>query len=294
MKFWLERQFASDNAEILVLTHEEAKQIMLSGLGEAELRFATSLTAPIWWVIKNPNGTFFTKNGSAFFLDAGEGPFGVTANHVIEGWRRDCAEKMVVACQIGRDLTFEFDRRRIDSHVEIDIATFRVESEEIASLGKTVLAGHQKNWPPAPPEMGRGVYFSGFPGTSTMWLSQEEISFGAAPGAGVANSISEVDVSSQIEREHLFGVLGNGIPPEGFDFGGMSGGPMLTVVEHAGIRSWRLAGVIYEGPKPIEAEGETIPGFEVIRARRTDFIKPDGALDVGLWATLNMNKLHPN
>jgi hypothetical protein len=30
----------------------------------------------------------------------------------------------------------------------------------------------------------------------------------------------------------------------------MSGGPMLTVIETSTIRSWALAGVIYEGPNP--------------------------------------------
>jgi len=47
------------------------------------------------------------------------------------------------------------------------------------------------------------VYFAGFPGC-------------------------DIDVSSQIEREYLIPVLGEGLPPENFNFGGISGGPMLS------------------------------------------------------------------
>jgi hypothetical protein len=52
---------------------------------------------------------------------------------------------------------------------------------------------------------------------------------------------------------------------------------MLTVVEN-GVRSWRLAGIVYEGPNVSTNAGEALPGFEVIRARRSDFIGEDGYL----------------
>ena len=53
---------------------------------------------------------------------------------------------------------------------------------------------------------------------------------------------------------------------------------MITVVEGR-LRSWRLAGVIYEGPSTSADPNEAIPGFEIIRTRRADFIKPNGTLD---------------
>jgi hypothetical protein len=49
-----------------------------------------------------------------------------------------------------------------------------------------------------------------------------------------------------IERDYLFDIMGKGLPPEDFDFGGISGGPMLTVVENCGLRLWRLAGCIFQ------------------------------------------------
>lgn len=270
-----------------VNTQAQARAIMAAGLGQAELEFVLSLTAPLYWIIHEAEG-YRVRNGSAFFLNTDEGVFAVTANHVIEGWKRDCVSSNVVAFQLGHDLQIDFDGQHgfIAAHEGIDIATFRISECEIASIGKTPLTGYQRSWPPLPPKLDRGIYFGGFPGVETIKLSRNEISFGATAGGGVASSISEKDVSSLIERINLIPVLGRGHPPENFDFGGIRGGPMLTVVEQNGLRSWSLAGVIHEGPNPAPDAAQAINGLEVIKARRAHFILPDGTLDVARWEEL--------
>jgi hypothetical protein len=80
--------------------------------------------------------------------------------------------------------------------------------------------------------------------------------------------------------------LGQGIPAENFDFGGISGGAMLTVIQNK-LRSWSLAGVIYQGPNTSSDENQAIAGLEIIRARRAHFILPDGRLDVARWKSLS-------
>jgi hypothetical protein len=271
-----------------ITTEQEARAIMAAGLGKAELEFVTSVAAPLYWLIREGD-RYRVRNGSAFFLDAGGGPFAVTANHVVEGWRKDRARGNVVALQLGLDLQVDFEHRNaiIAGHDGLDIATFRITNDEVRSIGKTVLTGYQRHWPPLPPQPDRGVYYVGFPGAGTLWLSPREISFGAAPGGGVANSISEIDVSTLIERENLIAVLGQGIPPENYDFGGMSGGPMLTVIEDGILRSWSLAGVIYQGPNPSLDPDQAIAGLEIIKARRAHFILPDGTLDIRRWDELS-------
>lgn len=63
-----------------MLTIEEAKAIMKAGVGLAELQFVTSVAAPLFWVTRNQeDDRLQIRNGSAFFLDAGAGLFGVTA-----------------------------------------------------------------------------------------------------------------------------------------------------------------------------------------------------------------------
>ncbi|MCH7637172.1 MAG: hypothetical protein IIA12_05815 [Proteobacteria bacterium] len=114
-------------------------------------------------------------------------------------------------------------------------------------------------------------------------MSRNEFSFGAAAGGGVASSVSEADISSLIEREHLIATLGQEVPDSNYDFRGMSGGPMLSVIEKNGLRTWALAGVIYEGPNPSRNHEESIAGLQIMRARRAHYIRPDGTLDDQLW-----------
>lgn len=265
------------------LTIDEMKQ-MMRVLGRAEGEFAASITAALFWVVREGADQFRVRNGTAFFLDAGEGLFGVTANHVLDGWRGDTATQKVVSLQLGA-LQFEPEGRNsiIDAHADLDIATFRISVDEVRSLKKTVLTGYQGSWPPPPPQEQRGIYFAGFPGQETMWVSPRDISFGISTCGGVASSVSDLDVSSLIDREHIIPTGLGPMPPENYDFRGISGGPMISVIEHRGLRTWALAGVIYQGPNTSPDPNEAIAGLELIRARRAHFIKPDGTLDTARW-----------
>jgi hypothetical protein len=270
------------------LSEEEAKAFMFGGLGKFELEHVASYSAPLYWAVRASSQEIFTRNGTTFFLDAGKGPFGVTAYHVIEGWRNSVLIENGGPLRIAADgssMALDWDARAIDAHPKIDIATFSISYEEIKALGKAVLTGYQKVWPPMPPVVQGGIYLCGYPGVATQHPSNQEVVFGAAALSGIATSVSERDVSMMIERERLKQVLGSGSMPENFNFGGISGGPMLTVVQNT-LRSWALAGVIYQGPNTSLEPDECIPGFEVIRTRRAHFILPNGKLDVALWENL--------
>jgi hypothetical protein len=270
-----------------ILTEQEARAIMTGGLAKFELELATSFTAQLYWVIKHGNNNYQVRNGSAFFLDTGTALFGVTANHVFEEWRKDTAKFEVIDFDLGSGISFDIEakNRIIASHPGIDIATFQITNAEISRLRKLALTGYQKSWPPKPPGKDRGIYHSGFACNETIW-SPSQISFGIVAGGGVASSINERDISSQIEHENLFPVFGNGIPADNYNFSGISGGPMIYVVEARGIRSWALAGVIYEGPNPSPDETQAIKGLQIIKARRAHFITPHGQLDVQRWSEI--------
>ena len=155
----------------------------------------------------------------------------------------------------GQSVAIDLDRDAIAMDREIDIATFRARAK---AIGKEVLTGHQKAWPPAPPEVGAGIYYAGYPGIGTWHPSPREAVFGIVRGSGIAHSVSERDVCTQLEREYLTAAkVGEGVPPENFDFRGMSGGLMLTVIQNR-LRSWSLAGVIYQGPRTSADEGQAI------------------------------------
>jgi len=184
-------------------------------------------------------------------------------------------------CQIGHDLIVDIEERLIDFDLEIDIATVRISVDEVTNLRKLVYKGASKGWPPKPPTKDRGIIFAGFPGRERLFPTRNAIVFGLFSLGALATSISDRDVCSQIERTELIDVLGRGLMPENYDMGGISGGPMLTIVEQGGLRLTQLAGVIYSGPNPSAAD--KIADFEVVRARRADFILPDGKLDRTRW-----------
>lgn len=71
--------------------------------------------------------------------------------------------------------------------------------------------------------------------------------------------------------------------PKNYDFGGISGGPVLAIVQTPTIRSWMPAGVIIQGPNSSGVPGEAILDLEIIKARPIHFIKPNGEIDVTRW-----------
>jgi hypothetical protein len=65
--------------------------------------------------------------------------------------------------------------------------------------------------------------------------------------AGIATSAHETSISVQLERDKMMRVLGDEEMPENFGFGGMSGGPLLAIVQTETLRSWKPAGVLFKG-----------------------------------------------
>ncbi len=267
---------------------QEAIELILKGLGEAELKIAASYTTPLFWVLRSCNGKEMMKGGSAFFLDTGERTFAVTAAHVVEECLQDTKSRTFVQCMLGSKLgaavSFHLGDRLIDAHHDIDIATFWMAPEEIRRTGRVILQGfYHPNWPPPLSQQDRGVTFCGFPGKGRRWLAPREINFGCAAMAGIATNSHETSLSILIERENLVQVLGDKALSENYDFGGISGGPVLAIVQTPTIRSWMPAGVIIQGPNPSGVTGESISGLEIIKARPIHFIKPNGEIDVARW-----------
>jgi hypothetical protein len=123
------------------LSEAEARAIM-SRLGRAEGELAASFAIPVNWIVRGKDGRLRARNGTAFVMSAGQRVFGVTANHVLEGWRSDRDRHDVVALQLG-DLPFEPDGRHavIATHSGIDIATLQITREEVKVAGAGKAAG---------------------------------------------------------------------------------------------------------------------------------------------------------
>ncbi|MCK1455199.1 hypothetical protein IVB36_31080 [Bradyrhizobium sp. 35] len=227
-----------------------------------------------WWLWRTQEKHALTSlkpsQGSMFFLDCGRGPFAVTAAHVYEGFLEDRAERRVRGCQIG-NVGFNPEERLIASgkNQGIDIATFRVTPEEIAATGKRIVQGTDGSWPP-PPNIGEAVFFGGFPGDERIPIAAHEISFGLHSAMVPLTSHTDYQLCCQLDRESRVDVRGLGLPPEGYDLGGVSGGPMLQPVYRDGRWGWRLVGVL--------SEAVAAGSFERVTAVRAHFLLPDGRL----------------
>jgi hypothetical protein len=208
--------------------------------------------------------------GSIFFLDCGRGPFAVTAGHVFEGFLEHRSAYRVRGCQIG-NVPFNPEERLIawGKDLGIDIATFKVTPEEIAQTGKRVVKGVDGPWPP-PPQPNEIVFFGGFPGDERDAIGAHEAVFGLHSAMPGLTSFTDRQLCCQLDRSSWIDVRGLGLPPVGYDLGGISGGPMLKPIFVNGAWTWRLVGVI--------SEATSIEGFERVIAERAHFILPSGKL----------------
>lgn len=210
------------------------------------------------------------RQGSIFFLDCGRGSFAVTAGHVFEQFVNDRASRRVRGVQIG-NVGFNPEERLIDwgRDRKIDIATFRIAPEEIEQTGKKIVRGTDGAWPP-PPNLGEAVFFGGFPGFERIGVAPMEFSFGIHSAMTPLTDFTEYQLGCRFDRRYWVDVRGLGLPPVGYDLGGVSGGPMLQPVYDSGVWSWRLIGVLSEAVMEQE--------FERITAVRAHFILPDGRI----------------
>jgi hypothetical protein len=250
-------------------TPEKAKLLVAGPLGEALTHAAMLYSAPVYWSDRSSvNGMEDIRNGTTFFLDCGAGLFGVTAAHVFNEFAEVAA--IGIRCQIGSSpQLFDLRERLIARGKMVDIATYRISAVELASVQKEALTGWQSVWPPKPPELDRGVVFSGYPGADRRIVRPRHIEWGIYSGLGVADSVSDRDVSCVINHQYMVPSYWATLLPVGHDLGGMSGAPMLAVVQSE-VVGWRLAGVIYECGRNL---------LEVVKAARADFIRTDGTLN---------------
>lgn len=245
---------------------DEARRLVQGPFGRALHEAVHQYIRPLWWFDPNRSGPDRIRNGTTFVLDCGHGPFGVTAGHVYDEFAMH-AERGA-RCRIGAGPVWDLRPRLISRGKQVDIATYRVTAEELRQLGGVILTGYQEGWPPKPAEANRGLIFAGFPAVERQLLDEQHIEWGIYSALGIASSVSDRDVSCLLERHEWVPTPGAPPPQEGYDLGGMSGAPVLSIV-HGDVFGWRLAGVVYECSREIG---------EIVRAVRADFIGVDGTV----------------
>ena len=261
------------NEQFNALSEEEKKRILSDELGLGLLHSGLAFAIPLWWVSENGEAGFALRNGSAFLVDLGHGVFAVTAAHVFKEYL--AAKKMAVAigCQLG-NLLFDPEAQLICCRDDLDIATFRVSPSEAGRIGKAIVTSGPPNWGPLSPATGNFAFFAGFPAQTRGMTTGG--AFATAPYFAMTPITSATDhqIACRFDREKIIDFSGSGLPPQCYDIGGVSGGPLLmpTLVREGAVEGvvWRFAGIIVEA-----AIGEM---FEQIIAVRAHYIQPGGQI----------------
>jgi hypothetical protein len=204
------------------------------------------------------------RNGSMFFIDTGAGVFGVTAKHVYDEYLSAAAEKYVL-CKVD-GMRFDPIERLVSAGVMCDVVTFKISNEELRTLDRLTTP-----WPPVVPEVGQAVLLAGFPGCEKSFSGSNSIDLRMYAAKWIVDSVSERDISIvRPPDSEVLDIHGKGFPEHQYDFGGMSGGPVVIVIDGGHIFSWALSGVIYELQQSLE----------IFKAVRADVISEDGRLTI--------------
>ena len=247
------------------VSREEGIRVIRAGFAEVLLDVAFDCSASIYWFSSaDDHRGPVLNNGTIFFVDAGQGPFAITARHVIEGYREAVREEPHIRCEIG-GVDFDFLGNLIAESKKADIVTLRIEDSLLDKIGR-VPHVNPKEWPPKPPEIGKGVFFGGYPGRHRV-ESPGIIRWGFSGGLDIAASIHADHISVKFSREDWVSRT-NLVPPEvGEPWGGVSGAPLFAVVQ-TNVVSWRLAGVVIEF-------GST---YEILNASSLSQVGPNGSI----------------
>lgn len=250
------------------LSIEQRIEVLRGPFGRRMHTWAGSHVTFIRWTVATMFGPKI-NNGSIFFLDVGGKLLAVTAAHVFREYLSAKRKARQILCQV-QNLEFDPERRLRGQQAKIDIVTFDFSYEELKAIGKQALAADAETWPPPHPFHGQGALLSGFPAASRLWIDRRSISFGLYSASLRINTASDRQITCPFERNCWIDTMGHGLPPRGFDLGGVSGGPLLVPMDNEGMWNLHLGGVI--------SEAKTSKDYETVVSVPAHFIAPDGTI----------------
>jgi len=232
---------------------ERSTRLILAGYSDQFTQMANDCSTWIFWHRPaDASRHFIVDSGSVFFLDAGEGPFGVTASHVIQALRDAKQKYQRLGIKLG-NISFDPSERVIGDDPIRDIATFRIDERTIDSLGKRPHVDPGQ-WPPPSPQQDKGGFFGGYRGPDDKLISQDKpIPWDFWYGFGPITGVFPEKLTMRFERDDWVPMPGRLDPPPGAEWGGVSGGPMFALFKtETEVVYFRLGGVTKEYSAPVE------------------------------------------
>jgi hypothetical protein len=217
-----------------------------------------------WHGSRDDNRGMVSAGGSAFLVRTPSRILGVTAGHVVNGFTAARSASKDLKATLG-GLSLDLQERLIALSDEVDIATFDVEDADLLKIGFRPLGNA---WPPAAPSNGGPVLLAGWPGQERV-VGPQQITGGIYVGWGAAGVTDrQITIRVDLDQGAVSPLPRVPLPPQGFDFSGISGGPLMTISAEGTNVIWRLGGVIVEGK----------PDYNYIVAAHADVIRDDGTL----------------
>src|SRR5215831_4682860 len=140
---------------------EEGRRLIEAGFSDVLVETASRCTSWILWHVGvGAAEREIVNNGTVFFVDVGQGAFGVTAAHVIAGLEHAKLCHSDLICQVGNCL-LDPSQRLIGRDDSVDIAVFRVTTSEMLEIGVDPHVAPAP-WPPPAPQEGKGGFFGGY------------------------------------------------------------------------------------------------------------------------------------
>lgn len=229
--------------------------------------------APIWWGTDLYDANTILHAASCFFVEIGETRFGITAFHVIAEYLADLEKYPSVFLMIRNTQIDDWNARFIDGDRALDIATFRASDAEFQDIGLRALMSMPETWPPPPPQVDRGVVFTGYPGVDRRVMGRNTVEFLQSSNLVTLRDLSADDLEVTIDPAYLTSLDGSPIPPTTKHLGGYSGSPLLVVSANPLSSLFWLGGVVIR-QLPAKDEKDTT----TVWARRPNCIRADGTL----------------
>lgn len=248
-----------------------ATKLLRGPLADVCREILKNCCAPIYWFDRNDPERKIINNGTVTFVQTSDVLIGITAAHVIDGLQRDVSNGDI-QIQIMNAVVNDLLERIICTSSKYDLVTFLVDENLARQLGKTFQPLQQ--WPPIPPQEGRGIMLAGYPGVERN-AKQMDVEFGLFTALVTARTVTDtqitwlIDPSTQITDTKILP------PPPKYCMGGLSGGPLLTCIEsEQHILTYALGGIITEQPDYLINEFST----ERLITVRADLIMNSGRI----------------
>lgn len=249
-----------------------AKELMAGDLGTVYRDILRRSCAPVYWFGLTSRVPHIINNGTLTFVRTSQRLLAVTAAHVFRGWEVD-SKKQRVRLQVSNLVVDDLWSKLIDVSDDLDIATIQIDDRFLAALGRDVTP--LTSWPPQVPQEGKGIMLAGYPAIERIEAEPFSVDFGLFTALVVARRVSEHQITWLVERDHQLENSGMKPPPEKYDLGGVSGGPLISWFESPQhVVHYHLSGIITQHPDYASSDF----AIERIIASRADAITESGKI----------------